>query len=85
MKRSRSDPYIEKAIDLGKSNTFSLNPVPYDRLEEILTSADIGIVIYKNKMAEASWDNLIKATGKMLITYHSGYQFYAQILRVQMN
>lgn len=66
MKRCRSDPYIKKAIDLGKKNTFfSLNPVPYDRLEEILTSADIGIVIYKNKMAEASWDNLIKATGKI--------------------
>ena len=66
MERSRSEPYINKAIQLGGSATFfSLNPVSYDRLEEILTSADIGIVNYKLQTGAAAWDNLSKASGKI--------------------
>jgi glycosyltransferase involved in cell wall biosynthesis len=66
MKRSRNEPYINKAIKLGgKSTFFSLNPVSYDKLEEILTSADIGIVNYKVQTGAAAWENLAKASGKI--------------------
>lgn len=66
MQRSRCEPYIKKVIQLGGTATFfSLNPVTYDRLEEIITSADIGIVNYKTETGEASWENLTKATGKL--------------------
>ena len=66
MKRSPSDSYIKKIKKVCSANTyFSLEPVSYDKLNEVLLSADIGIVNYKIGLDSASWSNLTKASGKI--------------------
>ncbi len=44
------DPYINQIRDLTKNKKvyLSLNPVEYESLPELLSSADIGLVFYKN-------------------------------------
>ena len=66
MKRSPQDSYIKKMKKVCSQNTyFSLDPVSYDKLNEVLLSADIGIVNYKIGLDSASWSNLTKASGKI--------------------
>lgn len=65
-KRDYSDPYIRRISEL-KSNKLhlSLNPVPYNQLDELIQSCDIGLVIYNISEYGCSWQNIAKASGKL--------------------
>ncbi len=60
-----NDKYLEKVIDAGKDKTlFSLQPVEYDLLDEVVSSADIGIVIYDKKYGP-NYSLISGASGKI--------------------
>lgn len=65
-KRNNDDPYISRIKEL-KSNKLhlSLNPVPYNQLDELIQSCDIGLVIYNPSEYGSSWQNIAKASGKL--------------------
>ena len=65
-KRGNDDPYISSIREL-KSNKLhlSLNPVPYNQLDELIQSCDIGLVIYNPSEYGSSWRNIAKASGKL--------------------
>ena len=65
-KRDYGDPYIRRISEL-KSNKLhlSLNPVPYNHLDELIQSCDIGLVIYNPSEYGSSWQNIAKASGKL--------------------
>ena len=65
-KRNKDEPYISRIREL-KSNKLhlSLNPVPYNQLDELIQSCDIGLVIYNPSEYGSSWQNIAKASGKL--------------------
>ena len=64
--RSTTDPYIQKITNISSSSIhLSLNPVPYEELGELISSCDIGIVVYKTQEYGCSWENISKASGKL--------------------
>lgn len=66
MKRSESEPYIKKILNLNSpSLSLSINPVDYNKLDNLIASSDIGLVIYKPLAYGISWDNMTKASGKI--------------------
>ena len=63
--RSIDDPFIQKVIRLSEGKVhLSLQPVSFDRLDEIFTSAQIGIIAY-DKRYGAGRENAHKASGKL--------------------
>jgi len=67
MHRSRKEQYIKKVNRAGKGKVLlSLNPVPYDFIDDIILSAKIGIVIYDTAVNwGTSWSSLVKGSGKI--------------------
>jgi glycosyltransferase involved in cell wall biosynthesis len=67
MKRSTEESYIRDVIEAGNEKVLmSLNPVEYDRIDEVVLSAKIGIVIYGNSEKFGnSWISLAKGSGKI--------------------
>jgi glycosyltransferase involved in cell wall biosynthesis len=66
MKRSKSEPYIRKILNLNSpSLSLSINPVDYNKLDNLIASSDIGLVIYKPLGYGISWENMTKASGKI--------------------
>lgn len=67
MKRSTEEPYIKKVKKAGGDNVLlSLNPVPYDQIDQVVASSKIGIVIYGNyEQWGSSWVSLAKGSGKI--------------------
>jgi glycosyltransferase involved in cell wall biosynthesis len=67
MKRSFNEDYIQAVLNAsGGKALFSLNPVDYDRVDEITLSSKIGIVLYdKPKKWGTNWISLGKGSGKI--------------------
>lgn len=66
------NPQIQKLASLsGNKANFSLKPVPFDKLEEITNSADIGIVFY-NKNRGLNHSLIVGASGKLANYMRSG-------------
>ena len=67
MKRTPDESYIQEVINAGDKKTLlSLNPVEYDLIDEVVLSADIGIVIYDSyEKYGTSWISLAKGSGKI--------------------
>lgn len=67
MKRTFDESYIQEVINAGDKKTLlSLNPVEYDLIDEVVLSADIGIVIYDSyEKYGTSWISLAKGSGKI--------------------
>ena len=65
-KRDNDDPYISRIRELKSKKLYlSLNPVPYNQLDELIQSCDIGLVIYNPSEYGCSWQNIAKASGKL--------------------
>lgn len=63
--RSETEPYLQEIINLGKENILlSLDPVEFDQVDNLIASADIGVVLYNKKMG-ANCEFITKASGKM--------------------
>ena len=67
MKRTPDESYIQEVINAGDKKTLlSLNPVEYDLIDEVVLSADIGVVIYDSyEKYGTSWISLAKGSGKI--------------------
>lgn len=52
--RSRDDPYIRHLMSLNPSGRvlFSLDPLPYAQLDDLLASASAGIALYASELGE---------------------------------
>lgn len=65
-KREKDDPYIKSICDLNSDSLhLSLSPVPYEDLGDLITSCDIGLVVYQPEQYGAAWSNIAKASGKL--------------------
>jgi hypothetical protein len=62
---AQSDSYIKKLRDLSdpQKTLFSLKPISYESLDKIITSAHIGLALYKNTGLNASM--MGKSSGKI--------------------
>jgi glycosyltransferase involved in cell wall biosynthesis len=67
MKRSTDESYIQEVIKSGDKKTlFSLNPVDYNKIDDVILSSKIGIVIYdSHEKYGTSWISLAKGSGKI--------------------
>jgi glycosyltransferase involved in cell wall biosynthesis len=65
-RRDENDPYIRELRELAADSpvTFSLNPVPYCQIDEILGSARIGIALYTQD-AGPNWSTTGLSSGKL--------------------
>lgn len=64
-KRSPNEPFIKHVSTLSKKRTLlSLDPVSFDRIDEVFSSADIGIIAYDKKYGGGR-ENAHKASGKL--------------------
>jgi glycosyltransferase involved in cell wall biosynthesis len=63
--RSRAEPYIKDIIEASDPSRvyLSLDPVPYDQLNLVFTSAHIGLAFYHPK--DLNYQNLAYASGKL--------------------
>jgi glycosyltransferase involved in cell wall biosynthesis len=61
-----SDPYLQTLIALNQRQkvVFSLDPVPYERIDELLSSATIGLVLYSDQVGENT-SSVGLASGKL--------------------
>lgn len=52
--RTLDDPYIEKLVSLNQCTKvqFSLDPIPYSEINDLLGSARIGLVLYSSQMGQ---------------------------------
>lgn len=65
-KREKDDPYIKSISDLNSDSLhLSLSPVPYENLRDLISSCDIGLVVYKPEKYGAAWSKIAKASGKL--------------------
>jgi hypothetical protein len=65
-KRSLDDPYLQSLQEINSKNLFlSLNPVPYNQIHKIFTSANIGIAFYKD--IDENFSQMSKASGKLAL------------------
>lgn len=64
--RDENDPYIRELRELaaGAPVTFSLNPVPYSQIDEVLSSARIGIALYTQDEGP-NWATTGLSSGKL--------------------
>lgn len=64
--RDERDPYIRELHELAQGSpvTFSLNPVPYSRINDVLGSAYIGIALYTQD-AGPNWSTTGLSSGKL--------------------
>ena len=64
--RDENDPYIQGLRELGKGApvSFSLNPVPYSQIDDVLGSARIGIALY-TQGSGPNWSTIGLASGKL--------------------
>ncbi len=67
MKRCPREPYIKDIMATGGENVLlSLNPVSYDKIDHVVASSKIGIVIYgHSEQWGSSWVSLAKGSGKI--------------------
>jgi glycosyltransferase involved in cell wall biosynthesis len=64
-KRSESDPYIDQVRQAGRGKVFlSLDPVPYEKLDDLVLSAHIGLVFYRRELG-ANFSQIAGASGKL--------------------
>jgi glycosyltransferase involved in cell wall biosynthesis len=64
-KRSDTEPFIRHVISLSKNRVFlSLDPVSFDLIDEVFSSATIGIIAYDKRYGEGR-ENAHKASGKL--------------------
>ena len=64
-KRSPNEPFIQHVSSLSKNKTLlSLDPISFDRIDEVFSSADIGIIAYDKKYGGGR-ENAHKASGKL--------------------
>jgi glycosyltransferase involved in cell wall biosynthesis len=64
-RRSPHEPFIRHVSSLSdKRALLSLNPVSFDRIDEVFSSADIGIIAYDKKYGGGR-ENAHKASGKL--------------------
>ncbi len=52
--RTEDDPYVQelKALDTQRRVDFSLQPLPYAQIDELLSSARIGLVLYSSEVGQ---------------------------------
>ena len=63
--RSIDDPFIKHVIRLSENRVYlSLQPVCFDRLDEVFSSAQIGIIAYDKRYGPGR-ENAHKASGKL--------------------
>jgi glycosyltransferase involved in cell wall biosynthesis len=67
MTRNSSEPYIKEVENAGGQNLYlSLNPVQYNKIDKVIASSTIGVVIYGNSNEwGTSWVSLAKGSGKI--------------------
>lgn len=64
-KRTANEPFIQHVISLSNNRVFlSLDPVSFDLIDEIFSSATIGIIAYDKRYGEGR-ENAHKASGKL--------------------
>jgi glycosyltransferase involved in cell wall biosynthesis len=64
-RRSPKETFIRHVSDLSDDTVLlSLNPVTFDRIDEVVSSAHIGLIAYDNKYG-AGRVNILKASGKL--------------------
>lgn len=64
-KRSDTEPFIQHVISLSNGRVFlSLDPVSFDLIDEVFSSATIGIIAYDKRYGEGR-ENAHKASGKL--------------------
>ncbi len=64
-KRSPKDPFIQHVNTLSGNRTYlSLNPVNFDLIDQVFSSAHIGIIAY-DKNYGGGRENVFKASGKL--------------------
>lgn len=64
-KRSPEDPFIKHVNALSDYRTYlSLNPVNFDLIDQVFSSADVGIIAY-DKNYGGGRENVFKASGKL--------------------
>jgi glycosyltransferase involved in cell wall biosynthesis len=61
-----NDPYLRRLEGLNKNSRviFSLNPVPYSQIDELLGSAQIGLVLYSSQLGQNT-SSVGLASGKL--------------------
>jgi glycosyltransferase involved in cell wall biosynthesis len=64
--RTLNEPYIKKLIELNSKEKviFSLTPVPYSEINNILASAEIGLILYSSELGE-NISNVGLSSGKL--------------------
>lgn len=64
VKHEADDPYIAKLRQINSRNLFlSLEPVPFEELHRIFSSASIGVAFYKD--IDNNFSQIAKASGKL--------------------
>jgi len=64
-KRSNCDPYIKQIREVGQGRVLlSLDPVPYDELDNVVCSAHIGVVFYQKALGP-NFALMAGASGKL--------------------
>lgn len=64
-KRDSSDPYIKRIQQVGKERVLlSLDPVPYDELDNIVCSAHIGVALYRRDI-RSDFAHIGSSSGKL--------------------
>ena len=64
-KRDRTDPYLRDIEEVGQGRVLlSLDPVPYDDLDTIVSSAHIGVVLYQTQKGP-NFGLMAGASGKL--------------------
>lgn len=50
-KRERGNPYLESVLEAGRGHAaLSLDPVPYNELDKVVSSAKVGVVLYQKEL-----------------------------------
>ena len=64
--RDEKDPYIQELRELGKGSPvkFSLSPVPYSQINDVLGSGRIGVALY-TQGSGPNWSTIGLASGKL--------------------
>ena len=63
--RSENENYIQKISKLGFKNVLlSLKPVKFEKVDEVINSSDVGVVIYNKQMGD-NCELITRASGKM--------------------
>lgn len=65
--RSRDEPYIRQLLDLDTTGrtVFSLDPIPYEQIDALLSSASVGMALYSSEVGD-NMSSVGLASGKLL-------------------